>query len=57
MRCTECGFNSHEKCMECVPKNCHKVHHTMSDTTSMANVSLRSFVDTPSASAGNRRET
>jgi len=38
MHCTECGYNCHEKCVPHVPKNCTKLRHltSLSSTQSAA---------------------
>lgn len=34
MRCIDCGYSCHEKCMENVPKNCTKYKAVADGTTS-----------------------
>lgn len=34
MRCMDCGYSCHEKCMESVPKNCTKYKSVADSTTS-----------------------
>lgn len=36
MRCMDCGYNCHEKCIESVPKNCTKYKAVTDNNSSQA---------------------
>lgn len=36
MRCMDCGYSCHEKCMESVPKNCTKYKAVSDNATTQA---------------------
>lgn len=54
MRCMDCGYSCHEKCMEGVPKNCTKYKAVDSGTPQSLNVSSG---DNNSVSSGSARQT
>ncbi|KAK9886900.1 hypothetical protein WA026_019158 [Henosepilachna vigintioctopunctata] len=54
MRCIDCGYSCHEKCIEGVPKNCTKYKTADSGTPQTINVSTG---DTNSVSSGSTRQT
>lgn len=50
MRCMDCGYSCHEKCIEGVPNNCTK-YKTISDTTASQTMQV-SGGDNGSVSSG-----
>lgn len=55
MRCMDCGYSCHEKCMEGVPKNCTKYKAVSDGNTSQT--LTRSGGDNGSVSSGSARQT
>ncbi|GAB6021252.1 hypothetical protein CHUAL_003867 [Chamberlinius hualienensis] len=45
MRCTECGFNCHEQCMNLVPKNCSKYTFSIDNAPSSATLTNANQMD------------
>lgn len=54
MRCIDCGYSCHEKCMESVPKNCTK-YKSVTDSTTSHNQGNTG--DSASVSSGSARQT
>ena len=52
MRCMDCGYNCHEKCMQHVPKNCAKLRPVSEASISSASISKTSLAETASVTAG-----
>ncbi|XP_018572476.1 myotubularin-related protein 13 isoform X1 [Anoplophora glabripennis] len=55
MRCMDCGYSCHEKCMESVPKNCTK-YKSVSDSTTTQTIQGNAG-DNGSVSSGSARQT
>ncbi|KAG5884190.1 hypothetical protein JTB14_020713 [Gonioctena quinquepunctata] len=55
MRCIDCGYSCHEKCMDSVPKNCTKYKSVADSTTSQ--VIQSNAGDNASVSSGSARQT
>jgi len=54
MRCSDCGYNCHEKCMSHVPKNCPKFRPVSEISNSSTSISKASVVDSVSLSGEHR---
>ena len=52
MRCSECGYNSHEKCVPHVPKNCTKLRPVLEASVSTSNLTNDDLVQVASVSGG-----
>ena len=52
MRCMDCGYNCHEKCMAHVPKNCTRLRPVSEASTSSTNISKGNMSETASISGG-----
>ena len=52
MRCADCGYNCHEKCMPHVPKNCTKLRPVSEISVSSNTLSKASISETTSVTGG-----
>nr|CAH7747743.1 unnamed protein product [Callosobruchus chinensis] len=56
LRCVDCGYSCHEKCMDSVPKNCTK-YKAIADTATTQTLQTNTGGDTGSVSSGSARQT
>ncbi|VEN53895.1 unnamed protein product [Callosobruchus maculatus] len=56
LRCVDCGYSCHEKCMDSVPKNCTK-YKAIADTAATQTLQTNAAPDTGSVSSGSARQT
>ena len=53
MRCIDCGYNVHDKCLSHVPKNCSRLVESVSDVgASNSTLSKAPISETASVSGG-----
>ncbi|XP_076069162.1 SET domain binding factor isoform X2 [Oratosquilla oratoria] len=52
MRCLDCGYNCHEKCIEAVPKNCSRYKSVRESGVSMQTSTKPTSLDTTSVGSG-----
>ncbi|KAG1665468.1 Myotubularin-related protein 13 [Nymphon striatum] len=51
MRCVDCGYNCHEKCLDSVPKNCTKYKSVPGDSSTISANTSNSVADNSSVSS------
>ncbi|CAH2010931.1 unnamed protein product [Acanthoscelides obtectus] len=56
LRCVDCGYSCHEKCVDSVPKNCTK-YKAIADTATTQTLQGNTGGDTGSVSSGSARQT
>ena len=52
MRCSDCGYNCHEKCLPHVPKNCARLRPVSEISDSNTTLSKASIAETQSVTGG-----
>ena len=52
MRCMDCGYNCHEKCIEAVPKNCTRYKSVRESGSNIQSTTKPTSLDTTSVGSG-----